>query len=207
MKASDWVDRWKGRTVACIASGPSLTPEDCEAVHAAGLPTIVTNTTFRMCPWADVLMGFDSAWWREYCSGKPSDGGPSVEDIFAGAKLTHSMTARTPGVETLYGQGWARGFGNSGTAAISLAVTCGAARIILLGYDCQKTGGKAHWHENHKSPLGNAKSMPAWPRKFTQVAAFAASRKVKVLNATRETALKCFDRVSLEDELQMVEKG
>lgn len=202
MKAVDWLGRWQGRTVACIASGPSLTPEDCEAVRAAGLPTIVTNTTFRLCPWADVLMGFDSAWWREYGRGKPSDGGPSVEDVFTGDRLTCSMIGNTLGIPTLYQQNWVRGYGNSGTAAISLAVVCGAVKVVLLGYDCQKTGGLTHWHGAHPKPLGNAKSMPAWPRKFAQVAAFAASKKVPVINCSRETALKCFPRSELLEELR-----
>ena len=200
MKASDWVGRWAGRTVACIASGPSLTPDDCEAVHAAGLPTVVTNTTFRMCPWADVLMGFDAAWWRAYAHTPTIDGGQSVDDVFVGARLTCSMLGNT-GVDTLHQQGWIKGYGNSGTAAISLAIVCGAARVLLLGYDCQKTGGRTHWHADHPKPLGNAKSMPAWPRKFGQVAAFAASKRVPVINCSRETALKNFPRSTIAEAL------
>ena len=57
---------WRGRTVVCIASGPSLTAEDCELVRESGCPVIVTNTTFRLCPWADMLYAFDRPWWNHY---------------------------------------------------------------------------------------------------------------------------------------------
>ena len=29
--------RWQGKTVACIASGPSLTAEDCALIEQAGI--------------------------------------------------------------------------------------------------------------------------------------------------------------------------
>lgn len=194
MKSADWIGRWKGKTVVCIASGPSLTPEDCEKVRAAGHPTIVTNTTFKMCPWADVLFGFDSAWWRQYKK--------EVDEVFKGALLTCSLTGQALGVDSLYQQdAWIRSYGNSGAAAISLAVVGAADRVLLLGYDCQKTGGKSHWHGDHPKSLGNAKSLATWPRKFGQVAAFSASKRVPVVNCSRETALKCFPRMSLEQAL------
>lgn len=193
MKSGDWVCRWKGETVVCIASGPSLTPADCEAVHAAGLRTIVTNTTFRLCPWADVLFGFDSAWWREYRK--------EVEAAFSGARVTCSLAGASFGAQSLYQQPWFQSFGNSGTGAISLAVVAGARRILLLGYDCQKTAGKTHWHGDHPKTLGNAKSLPTWPRRFGHVAKFAQSKGVQVVNASRETALACFPRMDLATAL------
>src|SRR3546814_7286157 len=58
--------RWDGMTVACIASGPSLTAEDCESIRTAGLPAIVTNNTWQLAPWADVLYAGDYQWWKRY---------------------------------------------------------------------------------------------------------------------------------------------
>jgi len=54
---------WPGATVACLASGPSLTRADVALVRAQGLPTIVVNTTYQMAPWADVLYACDAKWW------------------------------------------------------------------------------------------------------------------------------------------------
>lgn len=190
MKVSDWTGRWAGRTVACLASGPSLTREDCDRVHVAGLPTIVTNTTFRLCPWADVLFGFDARWWREHLS--------EVSKVFEGERLTCSPVGRALGVPTLHGAQWFTSYHNSGAAAISLALASGAKRVVLLGYDCQKTGGMTHWHGDHPKTLGNAVSMPRWPHHFKQVARRAQSLGVEVVNCSRETALTCFPRAPLE---------
>lgn len=192
--AAEWiVDRWKGRTVVCIASGPSLTPDDCELVHRAGHPSIVTNTTFRLCPWADVLFAFDIQWWRLYRS--------EVEANFCGKRVTCSSHGRSVGVFSMENVPQFTHFGNSGTAAISLALLGGAARIVLLGYDCQASQGRTHWHGDHPKELSNAASLHTWPAKFLLLAQFAKRKNVPVLNASRETALNCFPKVRLEDAL------
>lgn len=194
MKASEWVDRWKGRTVVCIASGPSLTPEDCALVRASALPAIVTNTTFRLCPWAAVLLAFDCKWWREYRR--------EVEKTFDGERIACSPGALSFGVPVISRRDtWFQAFGNSGTAAISLAAVGGASRIVLLGYDCQKTGGRTHWHGDHPPMLGNARSIRNWPTQFKNVARYASGKGARVINCTRQTALACFDRGALEEAL------
>lgn len=91
-------------------------------------------------------------------------------------------------------------FANSGAGCIATAVEGGAKRIILLGFDCQKTGGKAHWHGNHPKGLGNADKIEHWHDKFSQLAA-TIPEGVEVLNASRETALTMFPRVNLDDVL------
>src|SRR3546814_16900792 len=75
--------RWDGMTVACIASGPSLTAEDCESIRTAGLPAIVTNNTWQLAPWADVLYAGDYQWWKRY----------GEECTFAGSRWTYSERA------------------------------------------------------------------------------------------------------------------
>lgn len=192
----EWIGRWKGRTVVCIASGPSLTPEDCDTVRVAGLPTIVTNTTFRLCPWAEVLFAFDAKWWKHHL--------PEVKSTFRGACISWSPAAKALGIPSLHAErAWYTPFHNSGASAASLAVVGGADRVILLGYDC-KAGphGQKHWHTDHPAGLGNALSMPKWPIHFKGVARYAAARSVPVLNASRETALTFFPRVVLADVLQ-----
>jgi len=88
---------------------------------------------------------------------------------------------------------------NSGAGAIGLAVHMGAQRVILLGYDCQRTGGQAHWHGNHPKGLGNAGSINTWPAQFQKLA--RDLRNFNIVNCTRETALTCFPRVELEKAL------
>lgn len=179
---------WKGRTVACIASGPSLTADDCEAVRASGAPTIVTNTTFRMCPWADVLFGFDLAWWRVYL--------PEVRQVFAGRKFCQNTRSPPSGVEWPGMVPRYRSFGNSGACAVALAIACGAERVVLLGYDAQFTGGATHHHGDHPAPLRNLDTMAKFLPQFERLARWAETR-AEVINATRSTALTCFPRAAI----------
>lgn len=89
--------------------------------------------------------------------------------------------------------------GNSGQQAIGLAHQFGAARVLLLGYDMQRTGGKAHWHGNHPAPLGNAGKLAAWPAAMNKLAAVAAGIGLEIINCSRETALTCFPRRELSE--------
>lgn len=170
----------------CIASGPSLTEEDCEKVRRwreakENRRVFVVNTTYKIAPWADYLYANDRAWWGVYKS--------DVESIFNGellAPIQLSGVTRVPKIVT-----------NSGANALVTAFLMGADKIIMLGYDC-KTGDKVHWHGDHPSPLGNAHSLSKWPAQFRRAAGHI---KCQVINATRDTALDMFDRASLEDAL------
>jgi len=175
---------WSGRTVVCIASGPSLTEQDCELVRQSGLPTIVTNNTFERCPWADVLYAFDGAWWHAYRA--------QVDKTFRGIRVTSWMSGGSYGALSVHGKGWFSNFGNSGTNAISLAIAGKAKRIILLGYDAKKADGKSHWHGEHPKPLSNCNSIARWPSQFKALASYAKRQGIEIINCSRETALDCF---------------
>jgi len=179
-------DRWSGETCFVLASGPSLTEADVNLVKGKG-KTIVTNTTFRMAPWADALFFYDIKWYNAHRN--------ELKD-FCGYKVTVSA-ANGPDVIRLR-KGFS-GLGNSGAGAVSLAVLAGCKKIILLGVDCQHTNGERHWHGNHPRGLGNALSYPKWPKQFERAKNRADERGCIVLNATRTSALKCFDKVQLED--------
>lgn len=127
----------------------------------------------------------DRDWWRAYRS--------EAAEAFSGALV--SPLGNIQGVRTVR-------FGtylNSGAGAIALAVHLGARRVVLLGYDCQKTGGKAHWHGDHPAGLGNAGSVGKWPGQFARLA--ADLKGFDIVNATRQTALNCFARKPLEEAL------
>lgn len=183
---------WAGRTVVCIASGPSLTQEDCNATK--GHPTIVTNTSFRMAPWADIVFGFDSRWWRSHIA--------EVREVFSGRLISASQVAVNLGVESTFGSDWFRQYANSGACAISIAIGAGASKVVLLGFDCQNgPNGEKHWHGSHPAGLSNCASMARWSDVFKRVSADAKAQGVPVLNATRRTALKCFQKVELTEAL------
>jgi hypothetical protein len=187
-------DAWKGFTVVCLASGPSLTPEDVEKVRewrctATGRAVIVCNTTFRLAPWADALMAFDARWWRFYLK--------EVEEGFKGERFANTYAASAYGAHRLMAP--FNGFGNSGASAVALALWRGAERVLMLGYDCSLgPNGETHHHGSHPANLSDAETLKKWPVRFAKLAELADGRAV---NCSRVTALKCFPRARLEDVL------
>ena len=149
------------------------------------------NTSFRLAPWADVLYAMDKDWWGRHRA--------EVLQSFQGRCLArwHALGAEVQSV----GAGLSRRLAqNSGAAAIELAAHWGATRIVLLGYDCQRTHGLAHWHGDHPKGLGNAGSLGKWPAMFRTVAR-ALQGRVDVVNATRQTALRDWPCQPLEEAL------
>ena len=184
----------------CLASGPSMTQADADAVR--GLGTVVAiNSTARLAPWADILYGCDRKWW-EHHSAEFKD--------FKGRRITIAPDGHVFGCEVLPRLG-VRGLSrkgiytgnNSGYQVINLAFMEGARTIVLLGYDMQHTGGKHHWHTDHPRPLTNfSKGMPELCiPKFNELAINLKARGVRLINCTRQTALTCFERMPLADAL------
>lgn len=87
---------------------------------------------------------------------------------------------------------------------MSLAAARGAETIVMLGYDCQHTDGKAHWHGNHPKGLGNAGSVNKWTQSFAELATDLKKKGVTAINASRATALDCFERMDLETALAKI---
>lgn len=153
---------------------------------------IVANTTFRIAPWADMLFAMDQQWWDLHRA--------EVAETFRGDRISSNQVPKKYMVTRLM-PSELKSYGNSGAACISLAVLSGATRVILLGYDCQKTGGKAHWHGDHPPGLGNAGGVDKWPAKFKELARDINGRAT-VINASRATALDMFPRQELEQALE-----
>lgn len=204
----EYFDRlaWRGSTVVCIASGPSLTAQDCELVRrwrfsGESRRVIVINTSFRLAPWADVLYACDRQWWREY--------GDEARAVVTGELWSQDQKAtcvnriesvRLPGLGRRPGlihQG-----GNSGHQVVNLAYQAGCDRIVLLGYDMQETGGQRHWHPDHPDALNFPGRFAEWVKSFEILARDLREEGVEVINASRETALSCFRRMPLEQVLE-----
>ena len=189
----DDVHNYKKRYFIC-ASGGSLTQEDIDYIKGKGT-VIVINNTFQLAPWANMLYACDAAWWKAY---------PEAME-FKGRKA--SVTFKSDRVELWPMNGSLNGLGdevihtcgNSGHQAINLAYLEGAKEIILLGYDMQVTKGLNHWHGNHKRGLLNKECYKGWIAHMNILAQQIKAKGVKVINASRETALTCFERKKLED--------
>lgn len=184
----------------CLASGPSMCREDAEAVRGHGRIIAIGNTG-ELAPFADVLYSGDGAWWREY--GDRHEAFTGRRCALAQARLPDNVEGLPHRDEQGLGLDCIHTGCNSGYQAINLAYLEGAETIVLVGYDMQHTGGRHHWHANHPRPLGNFNpGMPELCRpKFKPLARDLRDRGVRVINASRGTALECFERMPLADAL------
>lgn len=176
---------WSGKTVAVISSGPSLAPEDCQAVERAGLPTIAVNSSWKLARFCEVIYAGDSAWWEAY----------GAEIDIPAERWTHNPNAANAmGIQA---SGKGQSVLNSGYRAIELAISFGAARVLLLGFDCSVRNG-THWHGDHdKTKNPDARRCAEWLNHFGRLARHGA----EVINCSRETALTCFPRMPIEEVL------
>jgi hypothetical protein len=196
---------WEGKTVAVIASGPSLTRADVEKVR--GIPCIAINdngidtvrkgvTVPAMAPWAEMLYACDKEWWDKYPQAL----------TFAGLKVSCMRTA-PKGVLTLDQTG-SKGFDpdptrlktglNSGYQAVHIAIHAKAKRILLLGFDMSRKRG-AHWFGEHPPSLRNTHEDT-----FEMLALRFADlndRGSEIINCTERSAIKCFPSMTIESAL------
>lgn len=193
--------RWRGQTVVCLASGPSMTQADAEYVRGRAR-VITVNSTWRLAPWADVHYTNDHdlleaqlpAMQREalgeiWC-GHPSWRHPEVRSI--------PFVKHARGVVRIPGRiGWG---GNSGYAAMQLAYQFGARRIVMLGYDQTDQHGP-HWHGEHPDGYRKGFNWPMWAERFAEAARDFTQLGVEVLNCSRHTTLACFPLATVEEVL------
>jgi len=186
---------WPGRTVAVLASGPSMSQAAADQVRAAGIPAIVINSTMRLAPWADLLYAADEAWWQNTPGSLEFAGlKVSCEPVQGTLRLMRAGTVGyTDDLMSVYT------YGNSGAQAIQIAAKAGARRILLLGFDM--AGG--HWHGQHQAPLRNTSQelYAVWRERLDTLAAALRDRDVEVLNCSPASALQCWPKVALEDAL------
>lgn len=98
---------------------------------------------------------------------------------------------------------------NSGAAAISIAANAGAKRIILLGFDMKlDVDKKQHWHDLYGK--GSVKRDPKKPthfpferhlRGFAEIAKDANRRKIEIINANPDSAIKEFRKFTIKELL------
>lgn len=150
---------------------------------------IVTNTTFRIAPWADALYAMDTPWWDVHHG--------EVSRVFKGLRVRGAGSSQSKLADrAMFGAGCL----NSGAGALLMAKHYGAELIVMLGYDCKVgSDGKRHWHADHGHGLGNAGKLNKWPAQFASVRLEPA----RVINATRSTVLECFERMSLKKALAL----
>jgi hypothetical protein len=198
--------KFPNQTIVCVATGPSLTAADVALVRGRA-PVVATNDAYRLCPLADALVAADASWWLTH-QGVPTFSGEkwSVEHNSWGR-----LRERWPEVKRLTPTG-DRGIEtdpakirtgrNSGYLALGLAVHYGASKILLIGYDMgHKKGAPAHFFGDHPGAMRQQSPYAIFIDAYKSAVAPLKALGVEVVNCSRSTALACFRRGTLEQEL------
>lgn len=185
-------------TCFILATGPSQNQRDVDLVRGRGI-VIAVNRAIDLAPWADILYASDVSWWRRY-----------NPEWFTGEKLTINEHGEKFGATVIpfedgdgFGRSIIRTGYNSGFQALNLAIVRRYDPIILLGYDFQRTGGRAHCHEDYPEGMGNAGPVALWLRTMERAA--GDTHGCRVINCSRETAITGFPRMSLEECLDRLD--
>jgi len=194
--------RWyAGLDVVVIGGGPSL--EGFDWRRLVGVPTIGCNDAYQLgedvC---SVCIFGDIGWFNHH-----------VRELikFRNPVFTNQPTLvanSPPWVLTLPREqsglhknalGWG---GNTGCAAVNLALILGAKRVVLLGFDMKLKGFKANWHPNHLNKP-NPDAYQRFKRGFEAIKkdlpkVFPGS---EIVNAGPDSDLNLFPEVDLEEIL------
>lgn len=163
-------------TFAVLATGPSLTADQVEAVRGR-CGVVAVSDAYRMAPWANALVSQDLSWWRHH---KDAVG-------FAGRKFSGAVREPIAGVEMVEVNGCITTGTNSGLLACHVAVSkLGATRLLLLGLDLHGT----HFFGKHPEPLKNTRPerFEVMRRQFAQW----SHKGVEIINCTPGSSLTCF---------------
>jgi len=187
------------KTTIILATGPSLSSAQLQRVHAAHqqkrAAVTVVNDAFKLAPWADLLYAADAAWWRV---------NEQEALAFAGRKASCDQQVPYRAVERLKqtglegydpAPGHVRTGGNGGYQALHLAISEGAERVLLLGFDMKGS----HFFGRHAPPLRN--TDPATFERWIVRFAALKGRGAEIINCTPGSLLTCFPQQDLENAL------
>jgi len=92
----------------------------------------------------------------------------------------------------------------SGYVALGIAALKRARKIILLGYDYKTIGGRHHYHNGYPwYHNASNQSWSIWARRYEPAAMDCLSLGIEVLNASPDSELPYWPKITLEDALNV----
>jgi len=203
---------WKDNAAYIIGGGPSLKNMDWTPFKDKRV--IGCNDAYTLGDWIDVCFFGDYLWYM----GQSNFVGHREKLMsFPGLKVTCSeKRISDAGILRVRRAIFKRGItfdrakgtvcwnGNTGLAAINLAIYFGCKKIVLLGFDMKLSNeGDSNWHPNLKTKPN--KSL--YPRYLGSAQLVAKDIKAKfpdieVLNANPGSAMEYFKKVEIKDVVQ-----
>lgn len=192
---------WSGETVAILASGASAKKAPV-ALLRNRMRVIAIKEGVQLAPFADIVYSCDRGYWRQF-NGLPDFRGLKVGyEAVNGHTDICRITVLAKSDDMLDGPlGTVGAGGNSGFQATNLAVQMGARRILFVGLDLKGD----HWFGRTNFP---GRSNPAphnfarWVKAFTRSVPFFQKHGVEVINASPDSALGVYPRMTIEQALK-----
>ena len=193
---------WPGATCYILGGGPSLINTDFDIIKRKR--TIVTNNAYELAPWSEVLFFMDNHWFKQHEKRLASYHGikvtianqfkdrPGIKFLNRGSK---TMLSTAPNM--------VNNGNNSGYAAINLAFLLGASKIILVGFDMKVVDAQHNYHNEHTRKMKDNIYDKEYIPNFGSLVDPLAKAGIEILNATPDSALKCFPFVKLEDTINL----
>lgn len=97
--------------------------------------------------------------------------------------------------------------GTSGYAGLNAAALKGGRRIVLLGFDYGLIEGRRHYHDAYSWAPADARMWRAWAIRFNAAAKSIAELGIEVVNASPQSAITCFPKMSIDDALTWASTG
>lgn len=198
---------WSDRPVAIVGNGVSSAGFDYNRLR--GLYVLAVKGTMFDIPWADAGFGLDATRYLEWRARLGSIGFPvywattNKGNLDSDCPASVCLLDRIDKVEADLSDNPAavQSGGSSGFGALNVAWLKRAKQIVLIGYDYSGTlhVGEQHYAEKRADAGSNWK---VWARSFDRVAGRLIKAGVEVINASPNSAITAFPRMTIDEALQ-----
>lgn len=189
---------WKDSTAFILGGGPSVLEADLSLIKNKRV--IGVNNAYKLGDWIDICWFGDSDWYEWHKEKLVNFSGMIIHcaDRHIERPNTKCLRRGEPnGIDIRPTHvSWNN---NSGASAINLAYHLGVKRVVLLGFDMQKTKhGQNNWHNDHpkRNPMWNP--YPQFLKSFDIIKIDAERLNFEIINATENSALTHFPKIPLE---------
>lgn len=194
--------KYRNKKFVLCATGPSLTPEVVEIIRKYKDDHVIfgINDSYRIIDFLDEHYACDEKWWAAW-------GKDFREKYPYLSSWAYGDNAAEYGVKVIKGfhntglslrQDKLHYGANSGYQALNIAFLMGGRKFILVGYNMGTVSGKNHFFGLHQG-MNNNSPYNLFIKNYGTI---QDPIKNLVVNCTPNSALNCFRKADLEEELQ-----
>lgn len=201
---------FKGEKAFVMATGPSLDDDVIDHIYGLhGWRYIGISDCYRICPFLDFFYACDDRWWNIHYSSVMYWAG-CENGYWCTEQQTQKKYTDLYRISGRSGDGWSTDpalihYGsNSGYQITNCALHLGVTTMILLGFNMQMVANKKHFFGDHPQGLAQNSSYQSFASAFNMIK--PAQYGVDVINATPQSALTAFPKMSLDEAIAFAEE-